>query len=160
MEPKYFNNYFSTPAANGGAFFPDPNLRIYDFGSSKDGNQMNNQNQGLTSTQQTDILESIRNARGNNAPIYETDYPWPLRQWQHLLTGWHQNQAVEFSMDPGRFGRCDVEVTNQSYPNPGNCIKGGRTGYSVKNVSRDYLRSSEHQLNGSEAGPILNPPSF
>ncbi len=47
-------------------------------------------------------------------------------------------------------------------PNPGSCIIGGRTGYSVKLVSRNYLMSGSMRAGGpsSGAGPIQNPPTF
>jgi hypothetical protein len=44
---------------------------------------------------------------------------------------------------------------------PGSCIAGGgRTGYSVKLISRDALFSNSHKIGGSVAAPggINNPP--
>lgn len=79
----------------------------------------------------------------------------------HLLTGWHQKGESDYSMDLDRLGKCDVPVPSESAPaNPGNCIKGGRTGYSVKLVSRDYLLFEEHAIGGEGSAPggIMNPP--
>ena len=42
----------------------------------------------------------------------------------------------------------------------GNCIKGGRSGYSVKMVSRSFLELPDLPLGGGgETGPLRNPPS-
>lgn len=151
IEPKYFNNYFTSQTTNGGALFPQ-NEQIYDLGSAKSGNQST----PVPVTSQLDIQANLNNANLQ----YEQAYEPIVRDWRNLLTSWHQKAAVDYTLDPSKFGRCQHEVTNPSFPTTGNCIGGGRTGYSVKNVSRDYLLSGDHQLSGSEAGPILNPPSF
>lgn len=45
-------------------------------------------------------------------------------------------------------------------PIPGNCITGGRTGYSVKIVSPAQLLSTESELTiGGQKEPLLNPPT-
>lgn len=93
--------------------------------------------------------------------------------WARVLTGWIPNGAFEY-MDPGkpetfpvgssqnpRFARC-AQRTKGEMPSsgvPGSCKQGGRTGYSVKIVAREYLQSSSLQLGGAgTAGPIRNPP--
>lgn len=44
-------------------------------------------------------------------------------------------------------------------PAPGNCISGGRTGYSVKIVSPASLFGDRLLLGGSAVGPLRNPPT-
>lgn len=146
IEPSYFNNYFGATTTNNGALFSDTD-KIYDIGSNTDANN----------PAENDIRTQIAAAN----QYYEGDINYVIKDWQNLLTGWHQKAAVDYDMDPSQFGRCNTAVTNQSFPNPGNCIDGGRTGSSIKNVSRDFLMSSDHELGGGGAGgPILNPPTF
>ncbi|MCK6597174.1 MAG: hypothetical protein L6Q37_02320, partial [Bdellovibrionaceae bacterium] len=74
----------------------------------------------------------------------------------------------------GFFGSCQAPVISSSdYKDPqednkflkagesvpGECITGGRTGYSVKIISKDFLFSNMKAsgLNGGES-TILNPP--
>ncbi|MEM7646382.1 MAG: pilus assembly protein TadG-related protein [Pseudomonadota bacterium] len=156
IEPKYFRNYFGGNTTNNGARFP-ANLRVLDFGSGVTGGQANPPpGIGSADQPQVDVENTIQNA----VQIYEPNYPWPIRDWRNLLTSWHQAGAVDFEMDDERFGRCETPVPNPNFPTTGNCLKGGRTGYSVKNISRDYLLSGDHELSGSSSGPILNPPNF
>ncbi|MBC7458820.1 MAG: Tad domain-containing protein [Bdellovibrionaceae bacterium] len=44
-------------------------------------------------------------------------------------------------------------------PSPGNCITGGRTGYSVKIVSPASLFGDRKLVGGSAVGPLRNPPT-
>ena len=149
VEPSYFNNYFSPRTTNNGASLP-ANERVFDFGSSKDGSQNN-------SPQEFNIIQSIENGNRLFNPQVQNYF---IHKWEHLLTSWHQGGAVDFGLTPGQFGNCRKAVTNSQFPTTGNCIVGGRTGYGVKNVSLDYLLSSDHKIggNGVGAGPILNPP--
>jgi hypothetical protein len=150
VEPAYFYNYFSPAAANNGALFSD-NEKVYDLGSTKDGGHPG-------ATQEFGIVGQVQNV----TQVYDNNYPHILRNWHHLLTSWHQRSASNYSMDPQRFGRCEVEISDPNLPTTGNCIQGGRIGYSVKNVSRDFLLSGEHSLGGGTGitGSILNPPNF
>ena len=87
-----------------------------------------------------------------------------IRQKAHLLTSWLAgpgafNYDVDESMS--NFGKCTLPDDQLKYPTPGSCAAGGgRTGYSVKLISRDALVSGQHKIGGPDAGPgaILNPP--
>lgn len=86
-----------------------------------------------------------------------------VRDKAHLLTGWLPatgafNYNVTASMQ--NFGKCFLPDDGLKYANPGSCVAGGgRTGYSVKLISRDALNSQQHQIGGgTAAGGILNPP--
>lgn len=84
----------------------------------------------------------------------------------NLLTSWVGGIEVADYRSPAsgsvstRFGKCKTFKTNGSHPKnaPGECLEdGGRTGYSVKMVSKDFLASPSLTIGGSQ-GRILNPP--
>ncbi len=80
---------------------------------------------------------------------------WEIKDKNHLLTGWAPSGPFEYTF-PSVFGKCYIEGKENV---PGKCASGGRTGYSVKIVSEDYLRSTNLPLGGQgNVGPIRNPP--
>lgn len=97
------------------------------------------------------------------------DYPdsadayFLTKQWEHVLTGWLQGGVVEYtSRAPAvaeRFGACRESPTGRQPNVPGSCINGGRVGYSVRLVHKEYL-FGEHTLGGTGSGAdrIKNPP--
>lgn len=90
-----------------------------------------------------------------------------IEQWPHLLTGWIGRSLRDYSLDTSRFGNCGSSAGSGKYtgepvagvPNPGNCVVGGSTGYSVKMISSDSF-TKEQNLGGDGVAPglILNPP--
>lgn len=98
-----------------------------------------------------------------------------------LLTGWTflnlTNEAgyTTFPSSSGtmKFGQCEDVMSgskpNENYqslaeapyrlpPTPGNCITGGRTGYSVKIVSQEAINGIQGEIGGAGTrGPIRNP---
>lgn len=80
----------------------------------------------------------------------------------HLLTAWHQRGESDYTLDPERFGRCSFRVPEGADipPYPSQCLVGGRSGYSVKLISKSYLNFTGHEVGGAGegAGPLLNPP--
>ncbi len=87
-----------------------------------------------------------------------------VSQWDNMLTGWVQGRAIDYSADSAtvvqKFGHCQAPIPASSPLVPGTCIAGGRTGYSVRIVHADYLKSQNHQLGGADGstGPLMNPP--
>jgi hypothetical protein len=80
--------------------------------------------------------------------------PWVVEDYAATLTGWVPNNTNDYSaLDPASFGRCETSGNI-----PGSCAVGGRTGYSVKIVSLDYLLSSLPLGNDGDEGKIKNPP--
>ncbi len=80
-----------------------------------------------------------------------------------LLTSWAQSGAVEYQFPDQQFALCSepvgVNYEAKGISVPGSCVVGGRTGYSVKTVSKDYLRLSDLELGGRGIkGPLRNPP--
>ena len=88
-----------------------------------------------------------------------------VRDKKHLLTDWapgdgNYNYSVQASYR--YFGECALADDKFKVFNPGSCVAGGgRTGYSVKLVSRNYLMATDHALGGEGTSPnaILNPPN-
>jgi hypothetical protein len=80
-----------------------------------------------------------------------------------VLTSWVGKSLTDYSLDETRFGKClkaPEAKGNDTVPTSGDCITGGRTGYSVKMVSLDYLKSSDLDLGGENTSPgkIINAP--
>lgn len=105
-----------------------------------------------------DSADSIRGIRAiitNSITSNVTSHR--VKEWVHLLTGWTASNPNEYNVPSGRFGICNDEVPDGASPSSGNCIAGGRAGYSVKLVSEDFLNSSVNLGNTGE-GVILNKP--
>ena len=154
IEPRYYDNYFGENTKFGEHFLEEE--RIYDFGSYKDTPKLKPNTEPSYS-----VLDQVEDTSG----MYHGSVRYIIRNWDHLLTSWHQKAAVNYEIDPELFGNCkdgDDGGKKKQYPTTGNCVAGGRTGYSVKNVSMDFLCSSNHQLSGGETSSgdgIENPPS-
>jgi hypothetical protein len=144
IEAQYFDNYFNAS---------DPNFRSFlteywlDIGS---------QNRGAYS-----VFQQIQTSNllfgASTVPFYLINSP------DQTLTGWTQQKANSYAF-PDYFGRCmpggRKDADSALTPAPGGCPHGGRSGYSVKIVSKDYLNSVNADLGGPDnTGPILNPPS-
>jgi hypothetical protein len=85
--------------------------------------------------------------------------PYRIKDWKHLLTSWTASNPSEYQTPTSRFGTCSSVVATDGSPSTGDCVAGGRTGYSVKLVSEDYLRLPDLSLGGTAGtGAILNPP--
>ncbi|MGZ3773560.1 MAG: TadE/TadG family type IV pilus assembly protein [Pseudobdellovibrionaceae bacterium] len=115
-----------------------------------------------------DQFEFVNNSDGdvvNLKSLMKDQFTFTLSDWKHLLTGWVPIGLMDYSLDTSKFGKCDAlplgaEKNDPKPPTTGNCVVGGSTGFSVKMVSSDYLRSSNLQLGGdnSGTGPLNNPP--
>lgn len=142
IEGQYSANYFNP---NLESFSSSDQFTKYflDLGSSD--------RQPYSVVQQVNLANTVY---GGNAPFYAVDNP------NQLLTGWTQNGAVNYEF-PDTFGNClqrnDPQALEQ--PSAGGCTAGGRSGYSVKLVSKNYLLNVSADLGGpGVSGAILNPP--
>lgn len=107
---------------------------------------------------------SVQSQMVTGAPLQRTEPYYFVRDRAHLLTSWAPgvgtyNYGVEES---SKFlGTCAVPDDDLKVKNPGSCAAGGgRTGYSVKLISRDYLMSNQIAAGGQGVSPaaIMNPP--
>lgn len=92
-------------------------------------------------------------------------FTYITENWMHLLTSWAPVSLTDYTLDTNKFGKCQTMPVGEEENDPkpatsGNCVSGGTTGYSVKMVSTNFLRSSDLKLGGENvsAGSILNPP--
>lgn len=98
---------------------------------------------------------------------FETKLLYVSKKVSQVLTSWIGKSLSDYSLDVSKFGKCLVPDDNKpdlakvEPPVSGDCLDGGRTGYSVKMVSSDYLRSQDLELGGENAGGggLLNPPA-
>ncbi len=90
----------------------------------------------------------------------EANFFYLLNRIDHTLTDWTQSSEADYNFPVDKFGTCTARPSPADPPVDGDCIIGGRTGYSVKLISREYLISSEHSLGGATSGKgaIRNQP--
>jgi hypothetical protein len=149
IEPNFTKNYWEKISANRNAFqIPSTTVVRPDLGFSL--------------TQPTFSVQE--QMAGKSKSYQRPEAYYFIRAKAHLLTSWLAgpgafNYDVDESME--NFGKCALPDDGLKYTNPGSCVAGGgRTGYSVKLISRDALLSGDHKIGGPSAGPgaILNPP--
>jgi Flp pilus assembly protein TadG len=155
IDPAYDQNYLNIQAGNGQPRFQSTTTilgntvqPLPDLGGVLQGSGWNTESQ---------ITMSITG--GGLDPSLLGQLYYAIRQWQHLLTGWAPLSAQNFAFPTNRFQQCAAPATAGTMI-PGKCAQGGRVGYSVRFLSRNYLMSSNWQVggDGGSAGPILNPP--
>lgn len=167
IEPDFYHNYylrlregyFKGPGKNFNKVFrPDLGYRKgYTYGSYD-----------LEKFSVKDQFTFINDPGGeviNLKNLVSDKFTFTLSDWKHVLTGWAPVDLMNYKLDPKKFGKCDAfpigaDRNDPKPPTSGNCVVGGSTGYSVKMVSSDYLRSPNLNLGGDNAGsgPLLNPP--
>lgn len=85
-----------------------------------------------------------------------------IRNVAHLLTGWAPQEGQgQYAFPSQVFGKCNVLDDGKKHSVPGGCASaGGRTGYSVKIISRNALFSDRYKIGGGQAAlsGIQNPP--
>jgi hypothetical protein len=151
IEPNFTENYYARLSANKAA------LKIpFDVPVRTDLGQ-----QG-TAIPTYNVQQQMALAKSKNLQRSEGFYF--VRDKANLLTSWLPGPGAfnyDVSQAMAHFGRCGLPDDNLKFKTPGSCAAaGGRTGYSVKLVSRDALLSTQHKIGGpsAAAGPILNPP--
>ncbi|MCB0357643.1 MAG: hypothetical protein KDD40_11575, partial [Bdellovibrionales bacterium] len=159
IDANYWGNYGAKINANKGALgIADDVVIRPDLGYHA----------GIPDLENYNVRRQIEVARASGLQIPEAFYY--VKSFQHLLTGWVPGPLANnytTAADPKvPFGKCEQadfssDPNNPAPPNPGACIVGGRTGYSVKLVSGNYLKSNNFLIgSGNTKGPILNPPPF
>lgn len=124
----------------------------------------NDQLKNVAFSVQDQIAAATGTAVSGGASLQKGEAFYFVRDKANLLTGWTTGKYffdyAGFPME--YFGKCDdPDDKYQKDKVPGSCFsKGGRTGYSVKLISRDaLLKKTEHLIGGGqEKGFILNYP--
>lgn len=152
IDPQFNKNYLSRLASAKSALGIPGNVPVRGDIGSRDG-------QGGGSIGIYDQIK-IANGDGGSGPVVRREAYWPVRNREHFLVDWVHGDSFEImeNINLDRFGKCRTS-DDDKLETPGSCIDGGRTGYSVKIVSPDYLRSPDLTLGGASVkGPIANPP--
>jgi hypothetical protein len=124
---------------------------------------------GVAELKEFGIKDQVELVR--DSAIFELTDPaglfYLVLKWMQTLTSWVPGQSGDYSLSQSKFGNCDKYWTDSDYkqPVPGACAgRGGRTGYSVKLISRKILDPNTASSNalplggvGAGEGAILNP---
>lgn len=175
IDPDFYNNYYKdriekylqkNPLSSGQGQYT---VRM-DLGSRSTGSNGGKPLAAFNIKDQMKVAGSIFNTTPDGFGIdFNMKLPYMLADrgsagkdtfFGRLLTSWippRQIDTYDFKPEE-RFGQC-LTPANDNSPTPGSCEKGGRTGYSVKIVSSDYLLDS-HELGGvgGATDKIKNPP--
>jgi hypothetical protein len=164
IDPDFYHNYFtkieSTIAAGTRPGWKNQYFLLGDYGwraNDPKARQMN-------------IFDQIRIQRDVGAIPgsleSDTSMPYVVKKPMHLLNSWAEDNLLDYKNNSSKFAKCyspgdsDYEKP-MNPPAPGNCVDGGRVGYSVKFISKDWLNSSDLELGGTGVtGPLRNPPSW
>jgi hypothetical protein len=104
-------------------------------------------------------------------PVQTEKLTYLVTKVYSLLNSWQGKDHENYVIDPTRFGMCGSNSPPESNSSvikddkgpekaaPGNCIDGGRVGYSVKLVDETHLRGEQINIGGQgQSGTIKNPP--
>jgi hypothetical protein len=156
IEPDYYRNYYLRLKKLEGS--QNYNFPIRgDLGQrAKDATLVN-----FSVKDQIKAAQSFSNAGGMDLT---TALSYFARTPAELLTSYKSTAPDNTNMDTqNNFGKCAIQPQDTDpaiMATPGNCIAGGRVGYSVKLVDGDFLASSELPLGGlgASSSAIKNPP--
>jgi hypothetical protein len=169
IDPNFYENYYKKLQAglirklglNDAYFRPDLGARI-----------------GHPTLEKFSVKDQIKTTKDFSPQLldFNTKLTFAVLNPVHLLTSWSNKSVFDYDKaDSEYFGNCmSPRISKQNYTDPqsdqsflaagesvpGECITGGRTGYSVKIISKDYLFSPVKA--GGAAGSaavIMNPPS-
>ncbi|WP_374027802.1 Tad domain-containing protein [Bdellovibrio bacteriovorus] len=167
IEPDFYHNYYTRLRDGflktiGSAYYTENKEFLGDIGTHKGSNK-----EGIN-WDKFSVIDQYKAVSGNTFMKTFVDIAGKLTyistKWQDVLTSWAPVSLVDYSLDPAKFGKCTItprgaDSGEPEVPNPGNCVSGGTTGYSVKMVSSDYLRRTDLELGGTGVrGALLNPP--
>lgn len=167
IEPDFYHNYYTRLRDGflkgvGSGYFGENKELLGDIGTHKGANK-----EGID-WDKFSVKDQYAAVSKNFFIKQVVDIPSKLtyisQNWQDVLTSWAPISLMDYSLDPAKFGKCQVTPRGADsgvaeVPNPGNCVVGGTTGYSVKMISSDYLKRSDLELGGEGVrGAILNPP--
>ncbi|MBN8535506.1 MAG: Tad domain-containing protein [Deltaproteobacteria bacterium] len=124
------------------------------------------------------VKDQIKTVADISKPLldFQSKLTYTVLNPVHLLTSWSNKSLFDYEeAADGFFGACQSPLTtkgtytdpqensaflNKNESMPGECVTGGRTGYSVKIISKDILFSPiKAGGTGNVESIILNPPS-
>lgn len=169
IDPDFYNNYFTKIQRHIQARpgFNSENSLLSDLGSRF---------RSTPEAERFNVFDQIKIQRMAGSPeALNSDIamPYVAKNPAHLLNSWSVDSIMDFSQNSRYFGACETPTsvparspyteTNYDRPlmpaTPGNCIQGGRVGYSVKLVARDHLLDGTLELGGrGVSGAIRNQP--
>ena len=159
IDPDFENNYYKGKMESGSKFYGKL--------------QTNTGATGLNFSQDFGggIMKQIEAAKSVKNNNFGANMSFLPDSWKSLLTGWtflNLTNAAGYSTFPSanttmKFGKCEDSYTDKNDnkslteyssngskfpPTPGNCVTGGRTGYSVKIVSQDFINGLQGPIGG------------
>lgn len=166
IEPNYYDNYLKHIQAAKNKIFSDPNIMLRGDLGYRPGTDL----ESFSVQDQIKVAETSDN-RIPGKPRKSQPFYF-VRDQSDLLTDWmsgpnYGTRDNNWKIDKDYFGECqipDKSLTSNgpdTTTNPGSCLaRGGRTGYSVKIISKDALLSNDWEIGGgNEKGAIKNPPT-
>jgi hypothetical protein len=161
IEPDYYHNYYLKIANEYVKAVPGFNYVVRPDLGARLGNK------DLEEFSIRDQYKSFDRVKTDNPQInepkvdFENKILYTAKDVYQVLTSWVGKDLTDYSLDPERFGKCKVSLDkSKNVPTSGDCINGGRTGYSVKMVSSEYLKAKDLDMGGESSGQgaLLNPP--
>jgi hypothetical protein len=163
IEPDFYHNYYKKISEEYVKKVPGFSYLIRPDLGSRLGNK------DLTEFSVREQFKSLDLVKTDNPQIHEpkVDFEkkitYVAKEVAQVLTSWIGKDLQDYSLDTDRFGKCltkPLKNGNVEVPTSGDCVVGGRTGYSVKMVSSEYLESSDLDLGGENTSPgkIINLP--
>ena len=150
IEPDFYRNYMHRLQKREGQF--GFNI-LGDHGSRKNDETL----------KKFSVKDQIKVLAGSDMINAATSLTYFVRDPEELLTSFQSKSPKNHNLDFDRFGKCrqgfDVpEDARIDRATTGNCVEGGRTGYSVKLVDGEFLKKGDLELGGpGVTGAIKNP---
>lgn len=165
IAPDLFDvSYYSIEPNYGANYYPKLLLHRQQLGIPSDfqiRGDIGNHSPDIQLQSVQDVLQD-RLSKTGDRPLQASDAFYFIRKKANLLTGWAPGlEAMDYSFPREIFGECQLSDDDHKVKNPGSCLaKGGRTGYSVRMISRQALLSNAHKVGGASqpAGAFVNNP--
>lgn len=161
IDPDFYNNYYKRIDASRRSQSRSGSWRSSRFLLGDHGARFDT----IEKAKQMNIFDQIRIQRDlapDNALNSSAVMPYAIKNSEHLLNSWAVDTLLDYRTNTKKFGKClsqpgSTFETLLGVPTPGNCVDGGRVGFSVKLISKDYLKAEDLPLGGaSTSGGIRN----
>lgn len=162
IDPNFFQNYWQ-PGVNSNRFSGLPAILGQPVrGISDIGSRLDHPTLGAINIESQIEKVFSGSPESIDPSLINGEIRYVIKNWTHLLTGWTLPKVQVFTFPDETFGKCE-KAAPASVMIPGKCAQnGGRVGYSVRLLSRDYLLSEKFSIGGDGVAPgaILNPPDL